>query len=117
MLLRDLSLELSSGQSLLITGPNSNAKDALFTATAGIWEDGKAGSSIPIGGLIQFVPHRTLAIRSTLRERLLIANLGSTTTLLEALHRVGLEAAVHRVGGLDVEHDWAGASSRRLSST
>ena len=75
----------------------------------------KAGSSGPHRDLIQFVPHRPLVIRSTLRDRLLITTPGQTfddATLLEALRRVGLEAAVHRVGGLDVEHDWASAFSQ-----
>jgi len=115
VLLRDLSLALSSDQSLLIIGPNANAKDALFTATAGIWEDGEGRIIRPHRDLIQFVPHRPLAIRSTLRDRLLITTPGQAfddATLLEALRRVGLEAAVHRVGGLDVEHDWASAFSQ-----
>jgi vitamin B12/bleomycin/antimicrobial peptide transport system ATP-binding/permease protein len=115
VLLRDLSLELSSGQSLLIIGPNASAKDALFTATAGIWEDGEGRIIRPHRDLIQFVPHRPLAIRSTIRDRLLITTPGKAlddATLLEALRRVGLEAATHRVGGLDVEHDWASAFSQ-----
>jgi putative ATP-binding cassette transporter len=32
--------------------------------------------------------------------------------LLEALRTVGLEAAVQRLGGLDVAHDWASALSQ-----
>jgi putative ATP-binding cassette transporter len=114
VLIRDLSLRLPSGHSLLITGPNASAKDALFTATAGIWEDGEGRIVRPHRDLIQFIPHRPLAIRSTLRERLLIATPERTIddrTLLDALQRVGLEPAVHRAGGLDTEHDWASAFS------
>src|SRR5205085_5757797 len=64
---------------------------------------------------IQFVPHRSLAIRTTLRERLLMTHPGRTVddeTLLGVLRRVGLEAAVNRVGGLDAEHDWTSALSQ-----
>jgi putative ATP-binding cassette transporter len=111
----DLSLALSSGQSLLIIGPNASAKDALFTATAGIWEDGEGRIIRPHRDLIQFIPRRPLAIRGTLRDRLLIATPGKAVddaTLLGALRRVGLEAAAHRAGGLDVEHDWASTFSQ-----
>ena len=84
-------------------------------ATAGIWEDGEGRIIRPASGPDPVRPAPALAIRSTLRERLLITTPERTfddETLLEALGRVGLEAAVHRVGGLDVEHDWASAFSQ-----
>jgi putative ATP-binding cassette transporter len=112
MLVRDLSLELTSGHRLLVVGPNAAGKDALFMATAGIWEDGVGRLIRPHRDLIQFVPRRLLAFRSTLRDRLLLAcpeRPCDDDTLLSALHAVGLEAAVRRLGGLDVEHDWESA--------
>ena len=60
VLLHELSLSLAEGQSLLIVGSNASAKDALFTATAGVWEDGEGRIIRPHRDQIQFVPHRPL---------------------------------------------------------
>jgi putative ATP-binding cassette transporter len=112
VLVRELSLELESGHCLLVMGPNALGKDALFMATAGIWEDGEGRVIRPHRELIQFVPRRPVAIRGTLRQRLLIASPDRTfddSTLMEALRALGLEAMVDRIGGLDVEHDWESA--------
>jgi putative ATP-binding cassette transporter len=114
-LIADLSLSLPPTSRLLVTGPNATAKEALFVATAGIWEEGKGRIIRPRRGQIQFVPQQPLALRSTLRERLLVTMPERTFTddqLLEALGRVGLGAIVERLGGLDVEHDWASALSK-----
>src|SRR5262249_411220 len=73
-LVRDFSLGLASGQHLLVRGPHTSGKDALFMATAGIWEDGEGRITRPRRELIQFVPSRPLALRSTLRDRLQIAS-------------------------------------------
>jgi putative ATP-binding cassette transporter len=114
-LIADLALALPPTSRLLVTGPNATAKEALFVATAGIWEEGEGRIIRPRRGQIQFVPHQPLVLRSTLRERLLITMPGRTFTddqLLEALRRVGLGAIIERLGGLDVEHDWASALSK-----
>ena len=113
--LRDLSLTVPHGSSLLITGPNAAAKTALFLATAGVWEDGKGRIIRPGPDRIRFVPQRPLAIRCTLREQLLVTSPGRTfadaADPRRVLDKVGLEPVVDRVGGLDVEHDWANALS------
>jgi putative ATP-binding cassette transporter len=113
-LLIELSLSLLRGRTLLIVGPNGPAKDALFVATAGIWEEGEGRIIRPHRDQIEFVPRRPLAISGTLRERLLIATPERTfdeAALLQVLHAVGLDAVVDRVGGLDAEHDWAASFS------
>jgi putative ATP-binding cassette transporter len=114
VLVRDLSLSVPAGRTLLVIGPNAKAKDALFVATAGVWEDGDGRIVCPHRDLIHFVPQRPLVIRSTLRARLLITTPDrpvDDSTLHEVLRAVDLEAAVERVGGLDVEHDWTSAFS------
>jgi putative ATP-binding cassette transporter len=64
--------------------------------------------------VIQFLPQHLLAIRSTLREQLLLTNPERTfddDQFRDALRKVGLESVLDRLGGLDVEHDWAAALS------
>src|SRR5262249_37947196 len=53
-------------------------------------------------------------IRCTLRERLVMTmpdRSFSDGQLVEVLRKVGLEPILQRLGGLDVEHDWANALS------
>jgi putative ATP-binding cassette transporter len=91
------------------------AKEALFLATAGVWEDGDGRVIRPHRGQIQFVPHQPCLIASTLREWLLLALSDrsiSDAQLFGALGKAGLSAAVERIGGLDVERDWSSALSR-----
>jgi putative ATP-binding cassette transporter len=115
LLVKELSLRLTARDTLLVVGPNATARGALFVATAGIWEDGEGRIIRPHRDMIQFVPRRPLPIRSTLRELLLITNPERSfddKVLLDVLRKVGLEAVVHRMGGLDVEHDWSSALSQ-----
>jgi putative ATP-binding cassette transporter len=115
VLVRDLSFALPAGRNLLIGGANGHAREALFLAVAGLWEDGEGRISRPRAGAIQFVPRRLYAVRGTLRERLQIIfpdRAFGDDQLRDVLRRVGLEEAVARVGGLDAEHDWGGALSQ-----
>jgi putative ATP-binding cassette transporter len=53
-------------------------------------------------------------MHGSLREQLLLTIAERTfddDQLLDALRRVGLEPVLHRVGGLDAEHDWSNALS------
>ena len=57
---------LASASNAIIVGfnvrPNAAAKDALFVATAGIWEDGEGRIIRPHRDQIKFVPRRPLAM-------------------------------------------------------
>jgi putative ATP-binding cassette transporter len=115
VLLRDLALTVPGQHHLLILGPNVAAKQALFVATAGIWEDGEGRIVRPHRDRIQFVPHQPFLMRSTLRERLLLTlrdRSFSDDELLDALRKIGLTSALERIGGLDALHDWTSALSR-----
>jgi len=110
VLVRDLSLELPRGGTLLVTGPNVAGASALFLATAGIWESGAGRIVVPPPGVLQFAPHRPFAARGTLRQRLQLG-LGAKLAddrLTGALQAAGLGPALARLGGLDAEHDWSG---------
>jgi putative ATP-binding cassette transporter len=109
-LVRDLSLALPQGRCLLITGPNDAAKEALFVATAGFWEDGEGRISRPPRDQFEFVLHHPFTTCCTLRDRLLITMPDRTVPdeqLIAALHQIGLGAALERIGGLDVAHERA----------
>ena len=115
VLVRDLSFALPAGRNLLIGGANGHAREALFLAVAGLWEDGEGRISRPHADAIRFLPRHLYAARGTLRERLQINSperAFGDDQLRDVLRRVGLEEAVTRVGGLDAEHDWGGALSQ-----
>ena len=110
VLVRDLSLELPRGGTLLVTGPNAAGASALFLATAGVWESGAGRIVVPPTGALQFAPRRPLAARGTLRLRLQLGLAGPIPDdrLIEALRAAGLGPILARLGGLDAEHDWSG---------
>jgi putative ATP-binding cassette transporter len=106
---RDLTLEVRHGTNLLITGPDSAAKTALFMATAKVWRIGEGRIVRPDGDGICFVPKHPLAVRCGLRSHLIVAYPGqefSDDQLIDALRKVGLERLIARVGGLDPQQDW-----------
>jgi vitamin B12/bleomycin/antimicrobial peptide transport system ATP-binding/permease protein len=107
--LRELTLEIPHGTNLLITGPDSAAKTALFMATAQVWRFGEGRISRPAGDGVCFVPRAPLAVRCGLRSHLIVPYPGrkfSDDQLIDTLRKVGLEQLIGRVGGLDPEQDW-----------
>jgi len=112
VLVRDLSVSVEN--TALIVGSNDAAKLALFRATAGLWTNGSGRIVRPGLDAILFLPERPYLPPGTLRDVLLPAKktvaIGeeAITTLVQKL---GLEAAVKRVGGLDIERDWDDALS------
>jgi putative ATP-binding cassette transporter len=109
VLVRDLSVSVPHGTSVLIVGPNDAAKVALLRATAGIWEHASGRIVRPGLDAILFLPERPYLPPGTLREVLLPTGreraIGDEqiTTVLRTL---GLEAVLERTGGLDGERDW-----------
>ena len=112
-LVTDLSVSAPRGTRVLIVGPNEAAKVALFRATAGIWESGRGRIVRPGAERILFLPERPYLPPGTLREVLL----GTGEEKIDdeeirgLLHRLGLDAALERAAGLDVERDWDDALS------
>ena len=107
--IRDLTLAVPHGTNLLITGPESTAKTALFMATARVWRIGEGRIIRPAGKGISFVPKDPLAIPCGLRSQLIAghsADKFNDEQLIDALGKVGLQHLIERVGGLDLEQDW-----------
>jgi putative ATP-binding cassette transporter len=109
LLVRELSLTVSSGTRLLIVGADETAKVALFRATAGIWDVGTGRIIHPGMDKFLFLPERPYLPPGTLGEVLVQVgkqdeiSAGRIQTTLSAL---GLESVLKRAGGLDEEKDW-----------
>ncbi len=114
VLVRQLSLEVPAGGRLLVTGPNDLATTALLRAVAGIWEHGEGRIVRPALEHVLLLPDRPYLPSGTLRE--LIVGIGGTAhpaddQIWEALTAAGVDTAVRRVGGLDLEDTWDDALS------
>jgi putative ATP-binding cassette transporter len=107
-LVRDLSLSLPRGKNLLVVGPNDAAKNALFMATAKVWEEGEGRIIRPRRERMIFLSQQPVLARGTLRQRLSSFAPGtefSEDRLSGALRDVGLDPVLERVGGWDKHHD------------
>jgi putative ATP-binding cassette transporter len=110
ILVANLTLTVATGTRLLVTGTDE-ARRELFRATAlGRAQDGRVVSPGP--DRILFLPERPYVPFGTLRE--LIVGAGPTPDVPDeriqaVLRELGLEPAVNRLGGLDLERDWSHA--------
>ena len=109
VLLQDLSISIPHGTRVLIAGTEDAAKDALFKATAGIFDSGTGRVIRPRLDQILFLPERPYLPPGTLREAL---DRGRRETpvpdekLIDTLGSLGIEKVLIRAGGLDAEQDW-----------
>jgi len=114
VLVSDLSVSIPHGTNALITGPNDAAKVALFRATAEMWEHGSGRIVRPGLDAMLFLPERPYLLPGTLRDVLRQTGLehpladDEMTTILRGLR---LDGALQRIGGFDVERDWAATLS------
>jgi putative ATP-binding cassette transporter len=109
-LTRDVTVELSPGKGLLISGESGVGKSSLLRAIAGLWNAGEGEIVRPPFGEMFFLPQRPYMIHGTLREQLLYPNCDSATsddTLKAVLAKVNLSGLDERFDGFDVIKDWA----------
>jgi ATP-binding cassette, subfamily C, bacterial CydD len=107
VVLRDVSLALEPGSTLVVTGPSGSGKSSLLHCLAGFIQP-EAGE-IDLGGLpsgsvaVGWMGQRPLLIQGSWRENLLLTAPGaSTPAMIDALHRVGLGQVLARLpAGLD----------------
>jgi vitamin B12/bleomycin/antimicrobial peptide transport system ATP-binding/permease protein len=107
-LIAHLTVTVPRGTRLLITGTDE-ARRALFRATA-LGRDAPKGHIVrPSNEQMLFLPERPYVALGTLRELLLRAGHEhdvSDERIHQVLRDLGLESALKRVGGLEVEVDW-----------
>jgi putative ATP-binding cassette transporter len=109
-LLKNLSLNISPGQGVLIVGPSGCGKSSLLRAIAGLWHAGSGRIIGPESQQMLFLPQRPYMVQGSLREQLLYPNghIGRTDeVLLEVLKQVNLPDLAAHFDGLDAELDWS----------
>ncbi|TAN49106.1 MAG: ABC transporter ATP-binding protein/permease [Methylococcaceae bacterium] len=108
-LVKDLTVRVPFGTRLLISGPNEDAKMALFRATAGIWSGGEGQIVRPPFGQIYFLPERPYLPSVTLRELLVRTGQEEDVAdelLIAELRALRIDSVIKRAGGFDVAHNW-----------
>ncbi|XP_007939612.2 lysosomal cobalamin transporter ABCD4 [Orycteropus afer afer] len=116
-LIKDLSLKISEGQSLLITGNTGTGKTSLLRVLGGLWASTRGSVQMltdfgPHGVL--FLPQKPFFTDGTLREQVIYPlkeiypDSGSTDDerIMRFLELAGLSSLVTRTGGLDQQVDW-----------
>ncbi|MEO0015373.1 MAG: hypothetical protein RLZZ535_3762 [Cyanobacteriota bacterium] len=108
-LIRDLSVNLPSGEGLLITGTSGCGKSSLLRAIAGLWDSGSGAIYRPNLSQMLFLPQKPYMILGTLHSQLIYPhdNLEiSEDKLSHALEKVNLGDLAERSGGFYIEKDW-----------
>ena len=107
-LINALTVSISPGTRVLVSGANQAAKSALFRATAGIWDTGEGWLMRPGPRRLMFLSERPYLPHGTLRELLLRPGeeVPDDERIGRALATLDLTGVLERAGGLDAEQDW-----------
>ena len=108
-LIENLTVDLPTGQGLLIMGASGCGKSSLLRAIAGLWNSGTGAIYRPELSQIMFLPQKPYMILGTLRSQLAYPSNDIDISDLEVdrvLKAVNLPDLIERHGGLDIEKDW-----------
>lgn len=114
-LVRDLTLELKHGESLLIMGASGAGKSSVLRTIAGLWPGAAGSIERPLLRELMFLPQRPYMVPGSLRDQFLYPypDRGiSDEKIQEVVKRVNLADVLARVNGnLDESIDWTNVLS------
>ncbi|MFN9619429.1 MAG: ABC transporter ATP-binding protein/permease [Synechococcaceae cyanobacterium] len=109
LLIRDLSVEVSPGQRLLVVGPSGCGKTSFLRLVSGLWPPTRGQVSRPPEGELMFIPQKPYMLLGSLREQLCYPQAVercSDAQLRHVLEEVRLGELVRRYPDLDIKQDW-----------
>lgn len=109
LLVRDLSLEVTASQRLLVVGPSGCGKTSFLRLVSGLWPPAAGNVQRPPVGELMFIPQKPYMLLGSLREQLCYpqpTDRFSDEQLRHVLEEVRLPELVHRYPDLDIKQDW-----------
>ncbi|XP_065609102.1 lysosomal cobalamin transporter ABCD4 isoform X4 [Cyrtonyx montezumae] len=117
LLIKDLSLRISQGDSLMIMGNTGTGKTSLLRVLGGLWESTQGSVQMltcfgPRG--VVFLPQRPFFTDGSLREQVIyplkeiypVSGSADDERIVQFLELAGLTDLLARAGGLDEQVDW-----------
>lgn len=105
-LLKDLNLELTPGEHLLIKGASGSGKSTLMRSLAGLWLLGTGVVKLPVEQKTMFLPQRTYLPLGSLRQAILYPQ---TAPIADSLIKLALASCAldYLSEQLDTTADWS----------
>ncbi len=109
ILISNLNLEIHRGSRWLAIAKDDSQKQALFRATAGVWECGDGQIIRPSLEQILFLPERPYLPPGTLRDILVRSGMEATikdSEIIAVLSKLKIQDVISHSKGLDTDQDW-----------
>ncbi len=108
-LVKELTVNVKSGNNLLLTGPDGSGKTAILRVMAGLWSAGSGAMKRPAMAQVMYLSQAPFLPQVSLRE-VMSYPMGEAVKddarLMEVLKLVSLNELLDRSGGFDTEQNW-----------